>query len=550
MTLSRLYLAVFVAFLLALLWAKWPRAGRVQPAAPTAARAAGCEGCHPSRLEGPHAAVACVDCHLGDPAGATAEAAHAGLEAEPGALDRADESCGSCHPDELRRVRASVMTEGRGLVAVDRWAFGEIPAPEGHETLADVLAAPDPSPAQAHLRQLCAGCHLGTRRDNRDDAVSGGSGCSACHAGRADPRAHPSVDAEVPDERCAGCHGRSARIALSYAGFVEGEVDGAPATRLADGRSGARVEPDLHRKAGMACVDCHLHTELMGDGLSHAHQEEQVELRCESCHRAEPVPWPTDPVTLRISGARTAPRSERALVGARGTPLWNVREEKGWTLRGKLDGKDRPIVQIPAEHAPGHERLSCQACHAQRAPWCADCHTEKTSGEAWDFGVAGTVEGAWVESHASPFTARLPALGVDPAGRIRPAIPGMVAELAGRSVRSYALLDPHTSGPARSCVSCHRDPVALGLGQGELDPATLRFSASARDGWTTLFPDEPGPGTRVGARSLDAEEQRRVLRVGVCLGCHAADEAWWTEFATARVEHEGCAQGRGWWNEG
>jgi hypothetical protein len=109
--------------------------------------------------------------------------------------------------------------------------------------------------------------------------------------------------------------------------------------------------------------------------------------------------------------------------------------------------------------------------------------------------------------------------------------------------RLFAALDPHTTRKeSRSCASCHASSIALGLGTGtlDLDGDEPRFTPAdpspdepglARDGWTSLFPAAPAPGTRDDVRSLDAREQRRTLRVGPCLPCHGkADDAIYRDF--------------------
>ena len=161
-----------------------------------------CVSCHGKESEDPggltpRAALGCSSCHLGNPLAFGRERAHEGLEKEPGALSTVALTCGraDCHAREAARVATSPMARNAGIVAVDRFAFGEIPSPDGTETMSDVLRAPRPTAAQSHLRKLCAGCHLGTRRANRDDLIHGnGSGCSACHVARRldeKPRRHP-----------------------------------------------------------------------------------------------------------------------------------------------------------------------------------------------------------------------------------------------------------------------------------------------------------------------------------------------------------------------
>lgn len=503
---------------------------------------AGCGSCHADAPAGVHAAIACEACHLGHPELTTREAAHAGMEKEPGALDTVDRTCGVCHAEEVARVRTLPMTTGRGIVGVDRFVFGELPTPDTEQTIADVLATKAPSRGEDHLRRLCAGCHLGARKDNRDDAITGGSGCSACHAVAAS--GHTAITAKVPDSQCFGCHSRSGRIALTYAGQVEGPCT----TKLPDGRTTCPTTPDVHAAAGLACIDCHVHTELMGDGVSRAHEEEQVEVRCVSCHGVSPAATLDDPVTQRL------PHENTVAAGVRGTPLWNVSTAG---LTGKLDGKLHPLPRVAPDHAGrGHDRLDCAACHATTAPTCSTCHTTyDAAGTQYDFGTGAVAAGKWLETGASEVLAP-PALGVV-GDRIRPAIPGMIGDILGHTTRRFALIDPHsTQRRARTCADCHASPVALGLGTGALDAATFRFTPTtpvpgfpglAEDGWTTLGAATPGEGTRVGARSLDAAEQRRILRVGVCLTCH--DGATIQGWPSLDTRPQRCTAGDGWWNE-
>ncbi len=37
----------------------------------------------------------------------------------------------------------------------------------------------------------------------------------------------------------------------------------------------------------MECIDCHVSQEIMGDGNSYEHMEEQVRIQCEDCHSKE-----------------------------------------------------------------------------------------------------------------------------------------------------------------------------------------------------------------------------------------------------------------------
>jgi len=108
--------------------------------------------------------------------------------------------------------------------------------------------------------------------------------------------------------------------------------------------------------------------------------------------------------------------------------------------------------------------------------------------------------------------------------------------------RLYAKLFAHTvRREARSCKSCHADPVALGFGRGalryEVSGATgrWRFSPAAKpsphdglpgDAWTGFLRERGGMvSTRDDARPFSVAEQRRILGAGACLECHAGDSA-------------------------
>lgn len=546
-----------------------------------------CVTCHVRPEEDPggahaRAAVGCSSCHLGNELAFDKKRAHAGMEPEPGALRTVSRTCGraGCHVREAQRVSTSLMARASGIVSVNRWAFGEIPEPRGTASMVETLAKAVPSPAERHLGKLCAGCHLHTLRENRDDAIHGnGSGCSSCHVARrlpgAVPRPHPAVDARVTDDRCLGCHSRSGRIALTYEGLYEVEKDqagacGDAATTLHDGRPACRADADVHRLAGLSCIDCHLHTDLMGDGRAWEHEEDQVEITCEACHgpvrggsRGAETTWGevTDPISRDLLRQRgeTRPPEERVRLGRRGTPVWNLRPAgSGWVTLRKGQGVALATRQTPidANHVlPGHERLTCSSCHAAWAPTCSTCHTRfETDGTQWDFARSAETAGRWVET-SDGYAARPPALAVRADGRVAPAMPGMVMDLdataAGgprASRRLYSSFDPHSTGKkARTCESCHLSPWALGLGTGTLalpgsrpafQPATPAPDEPrmASDAWTHLDAERPGVGTRVGLRSLDASELRRTLAVGACVSCHKdVRDPVWKDFAASKA---------------
>jgi hypothetical protein len=513
----------------------------------------------------PVAAIGCSSCHLGDPDATTEEAGHAGMTIVPGNLADADQTCGApgCHAEWVERVRGSLMGTGRGLVSVDRWVFGEQGSPDGDHGMQDL----GNSPADEHLKQLCQTCHLGTpkTRPGALDFRSRGGGCLACHLTYNGAEGnHARLSARVPDERCEGCHSRSGRISLNYAGWHETVLDpGAaePGMRLLpDGRVLAPQASDVHHQAGLSCVDCHTSRELMGDGNQYQHQEEATEVTCISCHEADTsrsVRWaelPQDDQRLILLRSGVPPASRRfGLSDITSRPISNLVSDSGnrFQLLSKSDSTAFPLRRpTDACRLQGHERVACQTCHSTWVPQCIGCHTQRLDDDTW------------VEM-ISDFRADPPVLGArtvrDPEGSIQPFAPGMIMTLGvepvpahespagwvGRGIlhRLYAAAVPHTtSSEGRTCMSCHLDPLALGFGRGVLSLRTdgsWLFSPeyeSISDGLPAdaWIPFDPSMGralegrpssTRSDTRPLNAQEIDRILFVGACLTCHPAERS-------------------------
>lgn len=502
-------------------------------------RVEGCLACHAAmRGVGPaHAAIGCSPCHLGDPEARGATEAHSGMEVIAGDLATVGRSCGqaACHPVEAARVLGSLMAGAPGILAVDRFAFGERKTPDGEDR--DDLRAQGASattPAEAHARQLCASCHLGAKKEQRGDLgeLGRGGGCTACHLAPPHERSdaggalHPEVSAVIPERRCTGCHARSGRIALSFHGVVELEPDDRRVTgKLRDGRSTGRAPPDVHAKAGMTCLDCHTEREVMGDGTSHRHVHEALDVGCADCH-GEPTVAPRDEdreavaERLRVSWAKRGlpPISSGPPLHTRaGTPLWRTdAEARTLTLVETGARRSLPLASPKPYHTmPGHERLSCQACHSAWAPRCRSCHTRlDPAGTAVDHLSGKTVTGSWVE-RAGQNDFGPPLLALGPRGRIEPFVEGMTLRIEGAAPQPidrtlFAPLDPHTTSKARTCASCHAPPQI-----------------------EDVYP-LAGEVTRTEARLLSASERDRIVRVGRCVGCHDTyEDVIWRDFAAS-----------------
>ncbi|MFN7951722.1 MAG: hypothetical protein U0610_08335 [bacterium] len=552
----------------------------------TASRAAErCVPCHAALVHGLGRAhdprrIGCVSCHLGDPQAAEKGAAHAGMVPWPGSdLANAAMPCARCHAEAYTRVASSLMTTNGGLVAVNRFVFAEADTPDGGATAR--IDALDPArAADRHAAELCSTCHLGAPKDARglaEPASRRGGGCLACHLRERVGEGHPAVDLRIGDDACFGCHSRSGRISLSYAGWTELDAGHAALSPepgrsrriLPDGRVLESIPADVHRTAGLGCVDCHTVDDVMGDFRSHAHQEDAVRSRCVDCHLESPdgrVPdsrvrpfaaldRASQVIARSLWGAAASRR--RYVAGAQGGVLlgaW-VRADGRLDVRGKRGARPRPPAPTPrAEpHGGAHARLSCDACHTALAPRCLGCHTratrEASNAEEWE-------ERGW------SFSADAPTLGVDGNGRVTTFVPGMILTLEHDGQRTerrlFAPLAAHQTGrKARDCASCHRSAVALGIGDGtlELGAAEPRFvprhepaaDGLPRDAWTRFLADPPAPpfSTRTGARPFDAAEQRRILRVGACLGCHESPSPIYRDFAAALGRRAAACRGGG-----
>lgn len=521
-------------------------AARAASGADARAEGPGCQDCHRDRARGfapghGFGGHDCTVCHGGDPAAPDAAGAHSGLRAHPAGLDQAPQACGGCHPSRLKAVSAGLMHTGRGMVETTRRVFGESPVQGGRSSLSDL----GQGPADSLLRKLCAGCHLGQPRAAHGDAPihERGGGCGACRLERGGHGGHPRLTTRVSDARCLGCHSRSGRVSLSYAGLAE--IDGpqagggrsVAAGRLADGRLVERRPADVHHTAGLSCIDCHTARGVMGPTDGVVHQEQAVDIACTDCH-ANSTPrlaldeWPADMQALRRLIPFATRPGQRFLVTARqGTPLWHIElRDDGPYLYPKLGGPPLPIPQVrPHSHGGGeaHRRLSCAACHSQWAPQCYGCHLSyEPEGSQWDHADRAPTRGRW---HSRRWDVRngLPVLGVDGEGRITPFVPGMIMTgshpewTTVRSTRLFSPLFPHTTGTARSCQSCHRSPTALGLGRGRLEHGVggWRFAADgpplpdglSPDAWTDLEGDKVGGSTHPGARPLNRDELQCIL---------------------------------------
>ena len=429
------------------------------------------------------------------------------------------------------------MHTGRGMVSKTRALLDvgmQQPGPPSLQMLGDGIA-------DGLLRKLCASCHLGQANlaVGVDPVRDRGGGCLACHLQREADGGHVQLSAAVGDAHCFGCHSRSGRIALNYAGLAE--VDAVTAqrhadtlARLPDGRLVRRLHADVHQRAGMACIDCHTGAGLMG--FLAQHRSGTADIRCSDCHanrnpRVTAADWPQAEAGLLRRIPFSLGPGQAFLTTAQGTPLWHLQlVGEQVLLYPKLGGEPIEVPQAPAQHVPlaeQHRRLECDTCHAQWVPQCLGCHVEfREDGRQWDHVEQAFTPGAWLErrwdADAGP-----PVLGMKDEQTVGVFVPGMIMTLhhpdlpEPRFLRHFAALAPHTSGPARDCADCHLSSAALGLGNGrlQLEAGELVFSAQRSplqdglpgDAWTGLGEAQVLHG-RSYPRPLSAQQIRRIFQ--------------------------------------
>uniref|UniRef100_A0A832DF05 Cytochrome b/b6 N-terminal region profile domain-containing protein n=1 Tax=Ignavibacterium album TaxID=591197 RepID=A0A832DF05_9BACT len=512
-------------------------------------RKEGCIVCHQmSGFEDSHNpnAIGCYSCHRGNAFSLNKNAAHSGMILIPGNLNYAQLTCGTsqCHPDIFPRVNNSIMSTLSGIVSVNRFVFDESNSPTMLNHIKDIKH----SDADSHLRNLCASCHLGNEKTEYGpvNELSRGGGCNACHLNYSNeafeqlnnfkkskvkgqksndkkiefPKIHPQLSLKISNDHCFGCHSRSGRISTNYEGWFETllndneiigfshsvpilsgsesigqklnqvQLDEKEYRLLMDGRVFQKAEEDVHHKAGMECIDCHIAQEIMGDGNLYKHKEEQVKIQCTDCHsnQIKSVSYnELDYESRKIIDIRKSFKSDAKFIS---TQNGNLALTNSYITKNGIrylitkDKKDSLTIKPPAficTEGKSHQRLSCNSCHTQWVSYCVGCHTTYNQNEeGFDLLDNKDIIGSWMET-PSDFYVDYPVLGIkkDKSGKeiIDTFIPGMIIKLENLKTdknkkifkRLFAPTFSHTINKSgRSCKSCHNNPLALGYGKGKL----------------------------------------------------------------------------------
>ena len=389
-----------------------------------------CLGCHLEEPDKAHArqVLGCFECHLGNPLAGTKKAAHKGMIKNPGELSISPKTCGQsgCHVKEVDWVQNSLMATNRGIISTLRYYWGETDSHSENITIKTIKEKGLDSPALDYFRKMCGSCHIGLEKGVLPDFLSRkGGGCSACHNSMAGidskPREkrHPQIIRFVPMANCVKCHNRSGRIGLSYQGMFESEGYGTPFIdgdfapyQLDDGRFYLPMKPDIHYAKGLICIDCHTQKEIMGDGNMKAHIEEQIEIKCVTCHRSQ-----NELNSLAKKEGILNDNGQARDLSKRPISKINIKKLKNGqiALLGKKDNSDHILNPPLSEgcNSGAHSRLTCQACHATWVPQCYGCHVKADKSQKQLDKLSGKMTyGSWTEFR-SFIRYETPALGVN-----------------------------------------------------------------------------------------------------------------------------------------
>ena len=185
-----------------------------------------CRDCHRIVLQGIHASLPCLSCHLDE----------GNTLGNPAARENRAAGCVGCHRGYEALFDHAMATRKNERLFVDR-----------------SIGRADPS----FFRNNCNSCHL--------------QGCTDCHGGSG----HKLAKAD--DRSCFACH-KGYFVGTDYYGMAPRE-DSLRYQRgeVAYGETYLKMTPDVHAEAGMTCGACHSMTSLVAG--------EKSSKRCLDCHQ-------------------------------------------------------------------------------------------------------------------------------------------------------------------------------------------------------------------------------------------------------------------------
>ncbi len=507
----------------------------------------------------------------------------------PSNLRVVDQACGLCHSEIVDNVRKSMMATAAGHYAGGLFqnnvqatktpiygtfavadTDGTVPIAQGAVASLDDLLIYDPNQPQGEFAthfaavpsQACARCHLwsrgkGFRGAPNQNGVYRADGCAACHMLYANDGLSQSADTaidhtipgypmkhivtkQIPTEQCLHCHHRGARIGLSFTGRAQMP----PRLPSGPGVAGTTDEKfnnnyhftdsetnpqDIHRERGLHCIDCHVASEIMGDGNIWGHMDQATKIECRTCHG-----MPGVPATLKDNDNVALPN----VVDFQGLVMLTSKVTGATHIVPSLDDFLSPAspgynadahAAMDANHIKPNGGLECYACHSSWVPNCYGCHFERDETQVGLNLMTGQYEVGKASTNNKIFESmRNFSLGPNSEGRVAPYIVGCqpmadVTDAQGNKLMEFKMpvtsnglsglamdpVQPHTVrgvGEVRTCVECHRSPPSMGFGTGNYSvgretvytagPTGLkRYDRNAAAGQPPVLADLPLAGT-------------------------------------------------------
>ncbi len=298
-----------------------------------------CANCHEVELDSIHN-FSCSTCHNGNPSTHILKDAHQDLVTMPAHPDKMTEICGRCHQDEVAAaLQSDHFTLKDEISAV--WAvFFPENAPMSLKKLQDYdtteMASGEDVVADA-MKRRCLRCHPYYKGDEYK-GVKRGAGCAACHIGNAAGKAFHRFDLKVGDDRCLSCHYANF-TGYDYYGRFEKDYEEDFRAPLVHGNLPPRpfgvewheMKPDIHKKAGMICTDCH--NKRLCDKNNQGSKLQSV--NCTSCHLPQANPLNNNLSYPVMNTERTGHKKEDiARVACQVChSVWSVQDKGRFLLR-------------------------------------------------------------------------------------------------------------------------------------------------------------------------------------------------------------------------
>ncbi len=352
-----------------------------------------CVTCHQIRLDTAHD-FQCTSCHRGDATKYFRNEAHKGLVKSPSSPAHAKRFCARCHTRQVKSIEKSLHYTLKGEIGQVWGAFFPGRRPPG---IRDIRAIERPVNDRQLVMDLlarrCLRCHVYYGGDSYSGTMRG-KGCAACHM--VIGRRENHVFGRPSNSNCLSCHYANF-TGWDYVGRFEKDFPEDFRAPLKKGRHISRpygvewlqMTPDVHERAGLACIDCHKGKEF--------HMERPTAtVSCRGCHRHL-----SNRPGHRVSGRC---RADCQVCHA----AWSVRDKARFLMRqDRPDPEDWQFLEVQGSSEV--EKVLRDSYGAENASLFKPSMSDKING--------GDYPGLWLEGFEKRrWTPVL--LGLDRSGRI------------------------------------------------------------------------------------------------------------------------------------